>query len=199
PGAVLAFALSGFVAGTVVLEFARGVRVRRAHGGEGPVRALAALVLQHRRRYGGYIVHLGILLLFCGVTGSSVFSTQRLVTLRPGEAVEVGEYRVRYDGLRQSTRSGTLVMTAALRAFSGGRPAPRSAWCPNGGRRASARSSPRAPGAPAACDGCGDGGPRRGGRRLGAGPAPRGCGARGRIGFPRGRAAGAAARRTGRR
>ena len=121
PGAVLAFALSGFVAGTVVLEFARGVRVRCAHGGEGPVRALAGLVLQHRRRYGGYIVHLGILLLFCGVTGSSVFSTQRLVTLRPGEAVEVGEYRVRYDGLRQSTGSGTLVITAALRAFSGGR------------------------------------------------------------------------------
>ncbi|HKV45539.1 MAG TPA: cytochrome c-type biogenesis CcmF C-terminal domain-containing protein [bacterium] len=121
PGAVLAFTLCGFVAGTIGLEFARGIRVRRAHQGEGPARALVGLVLQHRRRYGGYTVHLGILLLFAGLTGSSVFSTQRLVTLHPGEAVQVGEYRVRFDGLRQSTRHGALVITAGLQAFSGGR------------------------------------------------------------------------------
>ena len=121
PGAVLAFALSGFVAGTIWLEFARGVRVRRAHRGESVVRALLGLVLQNRRRYGGYVVHLGILLLFAGITGSSVFSTQRVATLRPGDAAQVGEYRVRFDGLRQATRNGALVITAGLRAFSGGR------------------------------------------------------------------------------
>lgn len=121
PGAALAFALCGFVGGTVIVEFARGVRARRAHHPEGIVPALLGLVLHNRRRYGGYIVHLGILLVVAGVTGSQVFSTQLLTTLRPGEAAQIGTYRVRYDGLQQSTERGALVVSARLRAFSGAR------------------------------------------------------------------------------
>ncbi len=121
PGAVLAFALCGFVAGTIALEFARGIRLRRAHGDGGVVAAVTALVAGNRRRYGGYIVHLGILLVFAGVTGSSVFGTQRVATLRPGDAVQVGHYRVRFDGLSETTGRGALVVTARLRAFVGDR------------------------------------------------------------------------------
>jgi cytochrome c-type biogenesis protein CcmF len=121
PGAVLTFALAGFVLGTIALEFARGAYVRRAHEGEGVGRALVNLVLGNRRRYGGYIVHLGILLLFCGVAGSSVFATQRLVTLRPGDVAGIGGYQIRFDGLSQETRAGGLVVTAHLRGFEGGR------------------------------------------------------------------------------
>jgi len=118
---VLAFSLCGFVAATIALEFARGIRVRRAHGSQSVMRACAALVMHNRRRYGGYIVHLGMLLLLVGVTASSIFSTQRLVTLRPGEVVRLGAYAVRFDGLRQSTRNGALVVAASLRIFNGGR------------------------------------------------------------------------------
>ncbi len=121
PGAVLAFTLCGFVAGTIALEFIRGVRVRRAHQGEGIGRALLGLVLRDRRRYGGYIVHLGLLLLLCGITGSSLFATQRLVTLSPGEAAVIGQYRVQFEGLSQSTRSGALSIGAGLRAYEGRR------------------------------------------------------------------------------
>jgi len=121
PGAVLVFVLCGFVAATIAIEFARGVQVRRAHRGENPVRALVALVGRNRHRYGGYIVHLGILLLFCGITGSSVFASQRVVTLAPGGAATVGEYRVRFDGLAQSTRGDALSIAANLRVFEGAR------------------------------------------------------------------------------
>ncbi|HXX36929.1 MAG TPA: cytochrome c-type biogenesis CcmF C-terminal domain-containing protein [bacterium] len=121
PGAVLAFALCGFVAATIAIEFAAGVGVRRAHRGEGPVRALVRLVARNRRRYGGYVVHLGVLLLFCGITGSSVFATERVATLAPGASVAVGEYRVRFDGLSQSTRGDALAITAGLRVFEGTR------------------------------------------------------------------------------
>ncbi len=121
PGPLLAFALCAFVAATVAMEFAGGVRVRRAHRGESPLRALLALVAHNRRRYGGYIVHLGILLLFCGITGSSVFASQRVVTLAPGEAAAIQRYRVRFDGLSQSARGGALAITAALRVFEGAR------------------------------------------------------------------------------
>ena len=79
------------------------------------------LVAGNRRRYGGYVVHLGILLLFCGITGSSVFATQRIVTLSPGEAAAVGEYRIRFDGLTQATRAGALSIGAQLRVFEGAR------------------------------------------------------------------------------
>ncbi len=121
PGAVLAFALCGFVAAGIALEFARGVRVRRAHRGDGTAAALAGLILRNRRRYGGYIVHLGMLLLVCGITGSSVFATQQVVTLAPGEAAAAGGYRVRFDGLSQATRGDALAIVARLRVFAGSR------------------------------------------------------------------------------
>lgn len=72
PGALVAFALCGFVCGTIVLEFVRGVRVRWTHGDGGVGGALWRLILSNQRRYGGYIVHLGILLVFAGITGSAV-------------------------------------------------------------------------------------------------------------------------------
>ena len=123
-GAVLAFSLCGFVAATIALEFARGIRVRLAHGSHSAMRACAALVMHNRRRYGGYVVHLGMLLLLVGVTASSIFSTQRLVTLHPGDSVRLGAYAVRFDGLQQSIRNGaggSLVVAARLRIFDGRR------------------------------------------------------------------------------
>ncbi|HET7265778.1 MAG TPA: heme lyase CcmF/NrfE family subunit [bacterium] len=120
-GPVLVFALAGFVAGTIVLEFARGMRVRQSLRGEAAPRAFVALIARNRRRYGGYIVHFGMLLLLCGVTGSSVFATQRVATLAPGESAAVGPYRVRYEGLGQATAHGALVVGARLRVFDGAR------------------------------------------------------------------------------
>ncbi len=121
PGPILIYTLVGFVAGTIVLEFARGVRVRQSLRGEAVPRAFVALVARNRRRYGGYIVHFGMLLLLCGLTGSSVFATQRLATLAPGESASVGPYHVRYDGLGQTTSHGALVVGARLRVFDGAR------------------------------------------------------------------------------
>ncbi|HLW47644.1 MAG TPA: cytochrome c-type biogenesis CcmF C-terminal domain-containing protein [bacterium] len=123
PGPILVFALAGFVAGTIVLEFARGVQARQAMRGEPAPVALVALVARNRRRYGGYIVHFGMLLLLCGITGSSVFATQRVVTLAPGEAAAAGPYRVRYEGLEQTTAAGALTIGARLRVFDGAREA----------------------------------------------------------------------------
>src|SRR3954449_11622270 len=62
--AVVALALAGFVAGTITQEFYRGIRARRRMHGESPVLAFARLIGRNRRRYGGYIVHAGILIYF---------------------------------------------------------------------------------------------------------------------------------------
>jgi len=121
PGPVLVYAAAAFVAATIALEFARGVEVRRALRDESVPHALVALVARNHRRYGGYIVHFGILLLLCGITGSSVFATQRIATLAPGQSAAVGPYTVRYDGLGQATAHGALIVGARLRVFEGAR------------------------------------------------------------------------------
>ena len=84
-GALMAFALGGFVTATVVQEFARGARARHRQYGEPTALAAVQLLLRNRRRYGGYIVHLGIVLLFVAFAGMA-FKTETQATLRPGES-----------------------------------------------------------------------------------------------------------------
>src|SRR5438094_554803 len=86
--ALMAMALGGFVAGTVVQEFARGARARHRQYGEGYALALGRLLARNRRRYGGYIVHTGIVILFVAFAGMA-FKTETEATLRPGESVSL--------------------------------------------------------------------------------------------------------------
>ena len=65
----LCFALCAFVAGTIVQEFWRGANVRRQNTGTDLFTALVGLVGRNKRRYGGYIVHVGIVLIFLGFAG----------------------------------------------------------------------------------------------------------------------------------
>ncbi len=90
------FALVAFVLAVVVQEFARGAAARRTMTGDAWPRALAQLVGRNRRRYGGYVVHAGIAVLFLGVAGSSAFQDQRDVRLSPGERFTTDGYEVTY-------------------------------------------------------------------------------------------------------
>ena len=90
------FSFVAFVLSVVVQEFWRGASARRVMTGESWPRALARLTGRNRRRYGGYLVHAGIAVLFLGVAGSSAFIDQRDVRLSPGDTVQVGDYRVTY-------------------------------------------------------------------------------------------------------
>ncbi len=96
PGALAMFGCGAFVFGCVGQEFQRGVRARRAMSGESPPAALIALVQRNHRRYGGYIVHVGIAVLFIGVAASSSFQHTVEPTLSVGQARKVGAYTVRY-------------------------------------------------------------------------------------------------------
>src|SRR6267143_813172 len=84
--AVMAMALGGFVLGTVGQEFARGARARHRQYGEGYALALGRLLARNRRRYGGYIVHTGMVILFVAFAGMA-FKTETEASLRPGESV----------------------------------------------------------------------------------------------------------------
>jgi cytochrome c-type biogenesis protein CcmF len=96
PFAVAMFCCAAFVFGSVGQEFVRGTRARRAMAGEPAPRALVSLVRRNRRRYGGYIVHIGIAVLFIGVAASSSFRHASELSLSPGGSARVGAYQVRY-------------------------------------------------------------------------------------------------------
>jgi cytochrome c-type biogenesis protein CcmF len=95
-GATLMFTAAAFVLGTVAQEFWRGVGARRAMSGEAAPVALVSLVRRNRRRYGGYLVHLGVAVLFVGIAASSAFQDERDVRLTPGQSARVGDYDVKY-------------------------------------------------------------------------------------------------------
>jgi len=120
PVAVTAFALSAFVTATILLDFHRGAMVRRGHGEPYPL-ALGRLVLRNRRRYGGYVVHLGVILLFAGMAGSA-FSSQQEAVLRPGQTVTINQYTLRYEGISQYPTQSAMVTAATLTVFNGREP-----------------------------------------------------------------------------
>jgi cytochrome c-type biogenesis protein CcmF len=90
------FTFVAFVLAVVTQEFVRGAGARRVMTGESWPRALVRLTGRNRRRYGGYLVHAGIAVLFLGVAASSAFIEQRDVRLSPGETTQVGDYEVTY-------------------------------------------------------------------------------------------------------
>jgi cytochrome c-type biogenesis protein CcmF len=96
PLASAMFCCAAFVFGSIGQEFFRGTRARRAMAGEPAPLALLALVRRNRRRYGGYIVHVGIAVLFVGVAASSSFQHASQLGLSPGQSTRVGAYTVRY-------------------------------------------------------------------------------------------------------
>jgi len=120
PVAVTAFALSAFVTATILLDFHRGAMVRRGHGEPYPL-ALGQLVLRNRRRYGGYIVHLGMVLLFAGMAGSA-FSSKQEAVLRPGQTVGINQYTLRYEGISRYPTRSAMVTAATLTVMNGGDP-----------------------------------------------------------------------------
>jgi cytochrome c-type biogenesis protein CcmF len=112
--ALLGFWAVAFVAGTVFLEFYRAVRVRRRAMAEGVLTALLRVIGRNRRRYGGYIVHLGILILAVGVIGSNFFRLEREFTVRPGETFSLGRYTLRFEQVGEWTEPGVRNVGAAI-------------------------------------------------------------------------------------
>jgi cytochrome c-type biogenesis protein CcmF len=93
--AILTFAFVGYAAVGNLREYWVGARARRKAHGENPVTALARLINGNRRRYGGYLAHIGALLVALGVTASSTFRSEREATLAPGESLTVAGQTIR--------------------------------------------------------------------------------------------------------
>jgi cytochrome c-type biogenesis protein CcmF len=125
--ALCALSLAGFVAGTIVQEFYRGIRARRRMHGESAAVAFARLIARNRRRYGGYIVHAGILIYFVAFSGMA-FQREQEATLKPGQTVEMRSpfghtYRFTHLGVSQFEALNRIVSAATVEVSKDGRPA----------------------------------------------------------------------------
>jgi cytochrome c-type biogenesis protein CcmF len=116
--AVISLALTVFVAATISVDLVRATRARRAMG-ERALPALGGLLLRHNRRYGGFVVHLAILVVAVGVTGSQAWSVHTETTLKRGELAELAGYRIRFDGLRESQESNHGKVTGTFTVVNG--------------------------------------------------------------------------------
>ncbi|MDR7611132.1 MAG: cytochrome c-type biogenesis CcmF C-terminal domain-containing protein [Armatimonadota bacterium] len=119
PVALVAVGAVAFVALAQLDELARGVRA--LHRGGRPVpAAMAELVLRHRHRYAGYVVHLGMAVVVAGIVGSQAARLEVHRALRVGEVIRVGPYALRVDELRAGTYPDRLVVWAPVSVADGG-------------------------------------------------------------------------------
>ncbi|MEL6178320.1 MAG: cytochrome c-type biogenesis CcmF C-terminal domain-containing protein, partial [Myxococcota bacterium] len=116
-GAVFA---SVFVFCATASEYWRGIEARMRSREEGVLEAALNLLSRQRRRYGGYIVHMGFILAVIGFSGAA-FKVEQDVTMRKGEMVDLGDYLVRYDGLsfRQDREKELAEATLTVLAADG--------------------------------------------------------------------------------
>ncbi len=96
PWALALFVFAAFAIAGLAQEFWNGAAARRKLAGGSMPAALGAVVSRNRRRYGGYIVHVGIAVVLIGIAASSSFQTNRDVDLKPGESTVVDGYKVTY-------------------------------------------------------------------------------------------------------
>ena len=121
PWALALFTLAAFALTGLAQEFWTGATARRRLSGESTPQALVGLVARNRRRYGGYIVHIGVAVVVIGIAASSSFQTNRNVNLKPGQKTTVDGYEVTYVRPTASVDKLAFTAGAVLRIVKGGK------------------------------------------------------------------------------
>ena len=128
-GALLGFGFCAFALTTTLIEYWRGVQARRRSKGESYPVALTTLVSRNRRRYGGYLIHIGVILVAIGIVGSRFYQVETQQNLAIGESMTissdlVGSYELTYHGLQESpSPDDRLITSASLSVTHNGQPA----------------------------------------------------------------------------
>jgi cytochrome c-type biogenesis protein CcmF len=118
---LIAFFLVAFVTLSIVIEFARGVRARMKARGESPGLALVNLVARNKRRYGGAIVHFGIVLMFVGFAGAA-FNQDAQSDVNEGDSMSIGPYTLVCEKLEEKDTPNYYFIEATLAVSKNGKP-----------------------------------------------------------------------------
>jgi cytochrome c-type biogenesis protein CcmF len=121
-GSALALVIIGLSLSITLLEFHRGAAARTRSRGESYPVALWTLFGRNRRRYGGYVIHLGVVVMAIGVVGSNAFQQETQQTVAAGQTITVGNYVMRYDELERFQAIDNRTVTRAnVTVFKNGR------------------------------------------------------------------------------
>ncbi len=118
--ALISFFIGAFAISVTFTDLIKNIRARKRRQGLSFFSACLHLMNKHKRRYGGYIVHLGVLLFFLGIVGSSAFSTEKTQTLQPGESIKTGQYELVYQGLIEEKRDMMDIVAARFEILKNG-------------------------------------------------------------------------------
>ncbi len=119
PGALLGYTACVFVFATLLFEFYRGTLARRRVTGKSTLGALGDLFVHHNRRYGGYLVHVGLVVVAVAIVGSQFYQLQRQVSLERGQTAAIGNYRLTFDGLATAKDAEKTTTFASLTLADG--------------------------------------------------------------------------------
>lgn len=118
---IIGFIVAFFVLITIIKEFSLGTRVRSRLTGETVPTAFWGLVSRNRRRYGGYLVHLGVVLIAIAITGTMGLKNETVQTVTRGEHIHIGDYQLTFQGLEQKPRGQNVVVFADMPVIKNGK------------------------------------------------------------------------------
>ena len=114
--AIVCFSFCAFTTTTIAQEFVRGIAIRKKNTGGDALSATLGMVLRGKRRYGGYIVHVGIVLMFVGFAGTA-YQKEAELRMEPGKDQTVGKYRIHFDRLAHEEDRQKEMVTGEVTAF----------------------------------------------------------------------------------
>jgi cytochrome c-type biogenesis protein CcmF len=123
PLPLLAFWLVGYAGAVIVYDFGRAALARHRQTGENLLEALNRLIGRNRRRYGGALIHLSLVLMALGVIGIEMFQTQTQGSIPLGKTLKLGNYELMYTDLISTSSSTNEKTTATIDVFKNGHPA----------------------------------------------------------------------------
>jgi cytochrome c-type biogenesis protein CcmF len=117
--ALISFGLCAFVTGTIVMEFFKGARAIAVRDQMNPVMAMVELTHRNTRRYGGYLVHMGIVLMFIGFTGAA-FNRDTTVEVAINEKIDIGRYHLEVKKIEDGGNANYQWQRATVAAYRDG-------------------------------------------------------------------------------
>jgi cytochrome c-type biogenesis protein CcmF len=121
PYPLLGFGLGALVTAGILLEWSRGTRVRHRSSGENYPTAFFRLIAANRPRYGGYVVHLSVVMVALGVVGTTFFNTQRDAVLAPGDSLTIAGYELRYLGTEEEQKGNRTEFVSDVEVYRDGK------------------------------------------------------------------------------
>jgi cytochrome c-type biogenesis protein CcmF len=117
---VLVFSFSAFLVGSVIVKFYKDAKISAGTSAETIPSVVTRLIMKNRRRYGAQVVHLGIAIVFLGLSGAPL-SDETHSTIKPGESISVGEYNLTYRKMEWIPGNDQVALTTWLLATKGGK------------------------------------------------------------------------------